>query len=421
VVPHDYLMREYTAKEEGYVFMYVSNENATLVDVYFDDIVMTHTKSNVIQYNEYYPFGLQTANSWTRENTTGNNFLGNGGTELNATTSVYDLHYRNYDPVLGRMNQVDPLASKYASYTPYNFSFNDPVYWNDPNGAEPTSDGWKRIQESRNYDMERHYYNTHGVIGDDDMYGSMFARYGPGNSLNEMYYSQMQSDAEKAKNGSAQDLAAYASTYGSELYWGYGQMPHLQTGEEFNGNIYLYLYDAVSGNSSTSLYSQAPSIYNMAPDSWAPVYGDFQRAKYWAGHGDWSRVALYGASAALDVAGIAGIARAIGKVGARLLVREATQLHHSYPKFLGGPPAQNLTKMTVSQHKMLHKDLNSFLRNIMDDAGSHMRPQRGNSGARIQLNFSPEHRLGAMRDFYSGPGSKYSKAASDFFTQFGRN
>ncbi|NBW35353.1 MAG: hypothetical protein EBR30_10115 [Cytophagia bacterium] len=64
-------MREYTAKEEGYVFMYVSNENATLVDVYFDDIVMTRTRSNLIQYNEYYPFGLQTANSWTRENTTG--------------------------------------------------------------------------------------------------------------------------------------------------------------------------------------------------------------------------------------------------------------------------------------------------------------------------------------------------------------
>ena len=54
-----YLMREYTAKEEGYVFMYVSNENATLVDVYFslsrpcgNDVVMPHTKSNVIQYNE---------------------------------------------------------------------------------------------------------------------------------------------------------------------------------------------------------------------------------------------------------------------------------------------------------------------------------------------------------------------------------
>ncbi len=139
VVPHDYMMREYTAKEEGYMFVYVSNENATLVDVYFDDIAMTHTKGNVVQYNEYYPFGMQAVNSWTRENTTGNNFLGNGGTELNTTSAVYDLFYRNYDPVLGRMNQVDPMASKYSSLTPYNFAFNDPVSFTDPNGADPSN------------------------------------------------------------------------------------------------------------------------------------------------------------------------------------------------------------------------------------------------------------------------------------------
>ena len=89
----------------------------------------------------YNPFGMQTANSWTRENTTGNNFLANGGTELNTTSNLYDLEYRNYDPVLGRMNQVDPMASKYASLTPYNFSFNDPVTFSDPNGADPASGG----------------------------------------------------------------------------------------------------------------------------------------------------------------------------------------------------------------------------------------------------------------------------------------
>jgi RHS repeat-associated protein len=133
------MMREYTAKEEGYVFMYVSNENATLVDVYFDDVVMTRTRSNLIQYNEYYPFGLQTANSWTRENTTVNNFLANGGTELNQATQVYDLDFRNYDPALGRMNQIDPMASKYSSLTPYNYSFNDPVTFTDVNGADPTT------------------------------------------------------------------------------------------------------------------------------------------------------------------------------------------------------------------------------------------------------------------------------------------
>jgi RHS repeat-associated protein len=96
-----------------------------------------HAKTNVVKYNEYYPFGLQTANSWTRENSTGNNFLYNGGTELNTTTQVYDLHYRNYDPVLGRMNQVDPVASKYGSVTPYNYAFNSPVVMNDPFGDDP--------------------------------------------------------------------------------------------------------------------------------------------------------------------------------------------------------------------------------------------------------------------------------------------
>ncbi|MBX2895773.1 MAG: hypothetical protein KF763_10045 [Cyclobacteriaceae bacterium] len=131
------MMREYIAKEEGFIFAYVSNESPTLVDVYFDDVVMTHTKGNVVQYNEYYPFGMQTANSWTRENVTGNNFLANGGTELNTTSNLYDLDFRNYDPALGRMYGVDPMASKYSSLTPYNYSFNNPVMFNDVNGADP--------------------------------------------------------------------------------------------------------------------------------------------------------------------------------------------------------------------------------------------------------------------------------------------
>ncbi|MBN8650333.1 MAG: hypothetical protein J0L67_02835 [Cytophagales bacterium] len=82
---------------------------------------------------------MQTANSWTRENTVGNNFLGNGGTELNTTSNLYDLEYRNYDPALGRMNGVDPMASKYSSLTPYNYSFNNPIGFNDPTGADPPS------------------------------------------------------------------------------------------------------------------------------------------------------------------------------------------------------------------------------------------------------------------------------------------
>ncbi len=86
-------------------------------------------------YN-YYPFGLQAANSWTRDNTT-NNFLANGGTELNTVSALYDLSYRNYDAALGRFHQVDPMADKFGSHTPYNYSFGNPVSLNDPSGASP--------------------------------------------------------------------------------------------------------------------------------------------------------------------------------------------------------------------------------------------------------------------------------------------
>jgi hypothetical protein len=85
------------------MFVYLSYETASNNWVYFDDFKVAQTKTNLLQYNEYYPFGLQTANSWTRENTTGNNFLFNGGTELNPTSQLYDLDCRNYDPQLGRM------------------------------------------------------------------------------------------------------------------------------------------------------------------------------------------------------------------------------------------------------------------------------------------------------------------------------
>src|SRR5204862_4852748 len=88
-------------------------------------------------YNEYYPFGLQTANSWTRESATPNNYLYNAGNELNQTSGWYEMFYRGYDPTLGRMLQVDPMAHSYAGLTPYNYSFNDPIFWNDPNGADP--------------------------------------------------------------------------------------------------------------------------------------------------------------------------------------------------------------------------------------------------------------------------------------------
>jgi RHS repeat-associated protein len=94
---------------------------------------VTHTKSNIIQYNEYYPFGLQASTSWTRENNS-NNFLYNEGNELNSTSGWYEMFYRGYDPALGRMLQVDPLALVTHDMSPYQYGDNNPVLFNDPTG-----------------------------------------------------------------------------------------------------------------------------------------------------------------------------------------------------------------------------------------------------------------------------------------------
>jgi len=123
----------YTIKEEGYAFLYVSNEHPTLTDVYYDDVTTTYTPTSVIQYNEYYPFGLQTDRSWTRGNAK-NNFLYNQGSEMISATGWYDTPFRNYDPVLARFHQVDPLAYADHFTSPYAYGSNNPVLFNDPTG-----------------------------------------------------------------------------------------------------------------------------------------------------------------------------------------------------------------------------------------------------------------------------------------------
>jgi uncharacterized protein RhaS with RHS repeats len=55
---------------------------------------------------------------------------------LGADNGIYSTFFRSYDPTIGRFQGVDPLADKYAGESPYSFSFNDPVNFNDPNGDE---------------------------------------------------------------------------------------------------------------------------------------------------------------------------------------------------------------------------------------------------------------------------------------------
>ena len=96
----------------------------------------------------------------------------NEGSELNSTTAMYDLPFRNYDAALGRFMQVDPLTLTSVDQSPYHYAGGDPVFWNDPMGlqtTDPVPTG--RVEPRRfNTDQYANGYFEEGFDNPNSMY-----------------------------------------------------------------------------------------------------------------------------------------------------------------------------------------------------------------------------------------------------------
>lgn len=128
-LPQQVALPQVTVQELGYLFIYLSYDNDTGGDVFFDDLKITVQESPVIQVNNYYPFGMQSY-TWIREGETDNAYLFQGK-ELIAQTGWHDFGSRMYYGDLGRWFSTDP-QKQFSS--PYLAMGNMPTMGVDPDG-----------------------------------------------------------------------------------------------------------------------------------------------------------------------------------------------------------------------------------------------------------------------------------------------
>jgi len=93
----------------------------------------------VIEHIDYYPFNLR----WDYDDSPAYDRNLEGAIEQVGIAKHIDvMGYRTCDRTTGRFSGVDPLAERGPQYSPYIYTFNNPIRYTDPDGRWPIETIW---------------------------------------------------------------------------------------------------------------------------------------------------------------------------------------------------------------------------------------------------------------------------------------
>ena len=111
-----------------------------------------------ISYTGYYPFGMKMPG---RSLNAGDYRYGFNGMEKDQSGEfgglTYTTEFRQYDPRIGRWLSLDPMMSRFADQSPYNFVFNQPINSVDINGDCPNGDCGEEEVVAANEIVSKHF------------------------------------------------------------------------------------------------------------------------------------------------------------------------------------------------------------------------------------------------------------------------